>query len=109
MRERLISEEIHPVAGSFDMAGMAAGEVGLCERFVWRGEEHAVAELLETWKQLSPRFSPGEDRYLRRHWFRIRTRGGLEMKLYFERQGRPGAKRRSRWFIYTLLDDEESR
>ena len=108
MREELISEEIEPVAGSFDAAPLAAGEVGIPERFSWRREEHVVAEVLETWKQLSPRYSPDEDRYLRRHWFRIRTSAGLEMKLYFERQGRPGSRGKSRWFIYTLLHGEEN-
>lgn len=109
MREEFVSEEISPVAGSFDVTRMAAGEAGLPDRFVWREEEHEITELLETWKQLSDRFNPGEDRYLRRHWFHIRTRDGLEMKLYFERQGRPGARKKGRWWLYTIIRDEEDR
>ncbi len=104
--EKLISEEIAPIAGAFDTAAMGRGEPGLPERFAWRGEEHAVAELIESWKQLGPCSSGGGDRYLRRHWFRVRSEGGLEMKLYFERTGRPGRGRRQRWYLYSIVEEK---
>ena len=49
-----------------------------------------------------------EDRYLRRHWFHIKTDRGLEMKLYFERTGRAGAGRAKRWYVYTIIDAEKA-
>jgi len=102
MGERFISEAIEPIAGEFDPAAMAAGEPSLPARFRWRGREYEVAELLESRRELTPR-SFEEDRYLRKHWFRIRTRCGVEMNLYFQRRSRDvrGGKR---WWLYTIVE-----
>jgi len=107
VRERFVSEEIRPLPGHFDSTRMSAGEPGLPERFLWRDEEIAVAALLESWKQLSPRTRDGDDRYLRRHWYRIRSSDGREMKLYFERKARPGGRMGPRWYLYTLMEPGE--
>jgi len=37
-------------------------------------------------------------------WYKIRTAGGEEMNLYFERQARSRGKLRSRWWVYTASD-----
>ncbi len=98
--EQFVSEPIRPVAGSFDRAGMARGEPGLARRFVWRGREHRVVDVLETWTTSTPEGGSGE-LYLRRHWWRVRTDAGLVMTLYCERQAqRRNAK--ARWFVYTI-------
>ena len=87
MRERFVSEAITPAAGDFDPAAMAAGEPALPARFGWRGREYVVAELIEKGRELTPT-SFESDRYLRKHWFRIRTTCGLEMRIYFQRRSR---------------------
>ena len=45
MGAEFISEAVRPVGGTFDAAGMARGEPGLPQRFVWRGREYAVMAL----------------------------------------------------------------
>ena len=104
MPEQLVSESIKPVPGTMDVSGMLRGEPGLPKRFVWRKEEYEVHEVLEKWKETSPCRSGSPERYVRKHWFRIRTTTGLEMKIYFERQARSAREAKSRWWLYTVSD-----
>lgn len=102
-QEQFVSESIVPVAGTFDVRGIAKGEPGLPGRFVWRGDEYTVSEVLAVWKTSSPD-TTGEV-YLRRHWWEVRTDSGHVMKLYFERQkNRKDAK--ARWFVYTVVEPD---
>jgi len=102
MSEEFISEPLEPVAGTFDTAAMTRGEPGLPERFRWRDEEYAVADVLEVWKETGPCRSGGPEKYLRKHWYKIRTDSGLEMTLYFERQARSKRQDKIRWWLYTI-------
>ena len=105
MAERFVSEAITPDAGTFTPEAMAGGEPSLPTRWRWRGRDFEVAEELERWKDLTPTSFEAE-RYLRRHWFRVRTVCGATAVLYFQRRSRDvrGGKR---WFLYTL--DERDR
>ena len=107
MHERLISEAIEPVwtAGT---AGepIAVGEPVLPERFIWRGREFAVAHVLEVWKALGPE-KGGSELYLRRHWYRIRTDAGVEMKIYFERKARSRAQAKRRWWLFSIVEPRD--
>ena len=107
MPEQFISERITPVAGTADVRGMAAGEPGLPLRFVWRGVEYAVAEVIEKWKTTGPCTSGSGERYVRRHWFRLRTTSGEEMKVYFERQARSSREKKDRWWLYTVMGNDQ--
>ena len=102
MGEEFISEPIEPVAGTFYTAAMTRGEPGLPERFIWRDIEYAVADVLEAWKETGPCRSGGPEKYLRKHWFKIRVEGGLEMTVYFERQARSKHHNKVRWWLYTV-------
>jgi hypothetical protein len=102
MSEEFISEPIEPVVGTFDTAAMTRGEPGFPERFKWRDEEYAVAEVLEAWKETGSCRSGGPEKYLRKHWYKIRTDSGLEMTLYFERQARSKRQDKIRWWLYTI-------
>ncbi len=104
MKERLISEAIEPrwSAGAAE-AAVVVGEPVLPERFAWRGREFAVAHVLEAWKTLGPE-KGGSELYLRRHWYRVRTDGGVEMKLYFERKARTRAQAKRRWWLYSIVE-----
>jgi uncharacterized protein DUF6504 len=99
-----VSEPIEPVAGTSDRAGMRMGEPGLPGRFVWRGVEYKVAEVLEKWKETGPMKGggAGSEQYVRKHWFHVRTTDGSEMKLYFERQARSAQAKKQRWWLYTI-------
>ena len=79
---------------------MVRGEPGLPARFIWRKREYIVDEVLEKWKETGPCRSGGNEQYVRKHWFRIRTTGGVEMKIYFERQ--PRAKVKVRWWLFSV-------
>ncbi len=100
--EQLISESITPVLNKMDVAAMTRGEPGLPKKFIWRGKEYEVAELIERWKDTGPCWSGSGERYVRKHWFRIITTDGLVMKLYFERQARSSAERKKRWWLHSV-------
>ncbi len=99
--EQFISEAITPVPGTMDTTMMARGEAGLPRQFTWRGRRYEVEQLFEKWKQDSP--AEGGERYLRRHWFMVRTTDGLVMKLYCERQPNLKKRPKQRWWIYALV------
>ena len=104
MQDEFVSEAIEPVEGTFAAAGMVRGEPGLPGRFVWRGEEYAVAEVLEKWKESGPCKSGSSEMYLRKHWFRIRCADGTEMTIYFERQPKSKQQSKKRWWLYTVKE-----
>jgi len=106
MGEEFISEPIEPVAGTFDAAGMTRVEPGLPGRFVWRETEYAVADVIQAWKETGPCKSGAREQYLRKHWYKIKTDGGLEMTLYFERQARSKTQNKTRWWLYTINSKE---
>jgi uncharacterized protein DUF6504 len=110
VKERLVSELIRPVfSAPGDPSGPAAdefqavGEPLFPHRFIWQGEEHAVAEVIERWKEYSHPGATMPERYLKRHWYRIRTAAGQEMKIYFERQARK-ARSKQRWWLYSVFE-----
>ena len=90
----LISDAIDPVPEALAASG-APGEPGLPMRFLWRGREFAIAEVVEKWRETGGCRHGSGERYVRKHWFHIRTAEGVEMKIYFERQTRSGKGRRS--------------
>lgn len=98
--ERFVGGAIAPERGSYAVAAGAPGEPGLPMAFAWDGVDYEVLEVLEKWKDTgSCRHGSGE-RYVRKHWYRVRVTGGLEMKLYFERTARSGSK--VRWHLYSV-------
>ena len=100
-REEFVSEEIVPVPGTGRAPAMARGEPGLPERFTWRGATYRVAGVIGQWKTSGPCTSGSDERYLRRHWYRIVTAPAATMVVYCERQARSRRRAKSRWFLYT--------
>ena len=100
--EEFIGEPLRPVPGTMDVRGMARGEPGVPGRFTWRGAEHTVVAVLERWKETGPCTSGSGERYVRKHWFRIRTAAGHEMRIYFERQARSAREKKSRWWVSSV-------
>jgi hypothetical protein len=99
--ETFVSEVITPVSGTMDIRRMAIGEPGLPGRFVWRRREVEIVRVLEQWKEHDPA-AGGEERYLRKHWYRVLTAEGDEMKLYFHRQPKSHRRHARRWYLYTV-------
>jgi phosphoribosylglycinamide formyltransferase-1 len=106
MHEQFVSEQIKPGPGSADATRMAMGEPGLPRDFTWRNQQYHVDQVLEQWKESAPCTHGSGERYLRKHWYLVRTTTGQVMKIYFERQARSKRQARSRWWLYTVCADE---
>jgi hypothetical protein len=103
MSEQFISEPIEPLPGTASATAMTRGEPGLPGMFVWRGEEYRVAEVLDVWKQADARDC--DEKYTRKHWYRVRTVGGEVMTLYFLRQPSTSRRPKARWFLYSIEEN----
>jgi hypothetical protein len=103
-----ISEPIQPVEGTFDSAAMATGMPGLPQQFFWRGQEHSISAVLEVSKGHGDCRNGSGERYVRRHEFRIRTKDGTVMRLYFQRSmGRGKITARTRWMLHSIEKNTE--
>jgi hypothetical protein len=97
--ETFIGEAITPVPGSFDPVATTRGEPALPGKFLWRGREYAVVEVLERAKGYGP--CPSGEIYLRKHRYTVRTADGQVMRIYFERHGR-APRSKIRWWLHTI-------
>ena len=107
MREQLISEAIKPVVATCDTARMAAGEPGLPEEFVWRGQTVKILAVLRTWRETGKCRHGSPERYVRKHWFEVDTNSFGAMKIYFDRQPRGNGKS-GRWCLFSISDSERT-
>lgn len=102
-RDTFISEPVTPKPGTFDTTMMAAGMPGLPHQFSWRNIEYAVDAVIETWKTVGACRSGGDEKYVRRHWYKIKATTGEVMTLYCDRQSPRGKNRlKNRWVLYTI-------
>jgi hypothetical protein len=104
MKETFIGAGITPEDTSFSVSAMAMGKPGLPWKFSWKGRAFSVLEVLEVWKECGDCRHGSGERYVRKHWFRVRTTEDLEMKIYFERQGRSSGG--SSWRLYSIRNTE---
>jgi hypothetical protein len=104
MSERLVSGGLRPVADAGFLGTPRVGEPGLPSAFQWGKRALVLREVLDQWKESGPCSSGGGERYVRKHWFRVRTVDDAVLTLYFERQAKTSVKRR--WWLYTI--DEET-
>jgi hypothetical protein len=102
LKESLISEPIEPRMEEAADRPFLSGEPVVPAAFRWRGTEYRVAAILEAWKEYSPGTRQMPDRYLRKHWFHVRTDDGTEMKIYFERKARSKGTEKARWWLFTV-------
>jgi len=109
MEERFVGERIRPVPGAIDSRGVAEGEPGLPRRFLWRDAEHEIEQVLDRWKETSACTHGSPERYVRRHWFRVRTAAGLGMRIYCDRNSQSKREAKSRWWLYTVRPNEEDK
>lgn len=101
--EEFVSEAVTPHAGTFGAAAMAGGLPGLPGGFNWRGASYEVAAELESWKQSGPEVGRmSGERYLRRHYFRLRMSDQSVWTVYFVRQTPRSGSPKRRWFLYAV-------
>ena len=105
-QESFVGEGIVPECQSFCTSGMATGKPGLPLSFSWRGKRFSIVEVLEEWKDCGDCRHGSGERYIRKHWFRVRTTEAQEMRIYFERQGRSSGG--SRWRLYSIRGPERT-
>lgn len=107
-RERLISEPIAPVPGAEPADHPnAIGEPVLPSRFRFREGEFRVDAVLASWKSYSPRAANSRGRYVRRHWYRIRTDEGRVLTIYFVRTTATGSRKEKGWSVYSEAVPED--
>ena len=104
--EEFVGDELVPVPGTAEVAGMSRREPGLPQRFTWRGTEYSVVGVIEQWKSHGPCRSGGGETYLRRHWYKILTDPPAVLTVYFERQARTAKRPKARWWIYSRAEAE---
>jgi len=102
--EKLISEPVAPVAGSFNAATMAQGESGVPMIFSWRGTEYRVKTILESWKNYRSCRNGSHEQYVNKHFFKVRTESDEEMTLYRARTG----SKKDVWTLYTITVKKEN-
>jgi len=107
--EQFVGEPVAPVPATGDARMMARGGPGLPRQFTWRGTTYEVEAVLETHRTLGPCTSGSGEQYVRKHWYEVQTASGARMKLYFERQPRPGKSKRARWWLFTTEDSDAGR
>ena len=103
LTEKLISEPVTPVAGSFNAAAMATGSPGVPMAFVWRGREYRVARIMAERKTLRGCRNGSGEKYIDKHIFTVKAESGETMTLY---RARTGSKDDS-WVLYTIANESE--
>jgi len=106
-RDQFIGEPIRPDVDEIDTSGMTMGEPGLPRRFFWRGERYTVERVCGKWKETSPCRGGSSEKYVRKHWYKIITRDGATMKIYFQRSTRSGGRLKTRWWLYAISSQGE--
>ncbi|MFZ7127184.1 MAG: DUF6504 family protein [Desulfobacterales bacterium] len=99
---QFISEMISPVADTIDMSRAAPGAPGLPAVFTWRDRRLVIVAVLRQWRETGPCRHGSGERYVRRHWYEVQTESGAWLKIYFERQTRPGSSRFQRWWLHSM-------
>ena len=82
------------------MTSSVPGEPCLPAAFKWKGRTITISTVMEKWKQTGDCHHGSGEHYVRKHWYRVRSEDGSEMKLYCERQ--PRGRGSSRWRLYTI-------
>jgi len=98
-RQKFVSEAIIPTLLA---APAVIGEPGIPIRFHWRDAEYEIARVIEKWKTTGDCRHGSGERYVRRHWYRVETTDGTEMRIYFERQARSKQNKKRWWLASTL-------
>lgn len=102
MSTEFVGESIEPVRETLDAVRMARGEPGLPGRFRWRGAEHEIAAVIETWKTTSDCTHGSREQYVNRHWYRVRTTTGTVLTLSFDRRAKTPRELRSAWRVLSI-------
>lgn len=107
MKEEFISEEIKPVAEELDYGQSAPGEPAIPRKFRWRGETIEIASVLYKEKSTGACTHGSGERYVRKHWYDVRTTDGRQMRIYFDRRPASFRQRKKRWWLFSIVCEEQ--
>ncbi len=93
----LIGEIIHPIGPTADLAALNRREPGLPDQFKWRGQTYPITEVIKSWKSAGLGIGATSEKYLRKHWYLVKTEDGQLMTIYFDRQ-----PKRRYWVLYSI-------
>ena len=99
-----VGEIIRPAANADALTAAGPGGPLLPQRFSWRDRELRVGTVLRAWSETGPCRHGSGERYVRRHWFRVRTQAGSVLEIYFDRQPRRGRPATERWCLYAVSE-----
>lgn len=99
--EEFVCEPLVPRPGSMSASAMARGAPGVPHEFTWRDRQFEVIEILAQWKSTGGCRHGSGEQYVRRHWFRIRTRPDAILTIYCDRQARDRRRPKARWFVFS--------
>ena len=97
-----ISEPLKPDRLTFDAAAMATGVPGLPTGFQWRDQHFEIATVESSWKECEPCTHGSAERYLRKHFWKLRTKSGEVLTVYALRKVKRGENPKARWWLYTI-------
>ena len=83
-----------------------AGEPALPMKFTWRKKEYEIKEVVNKWKETGKCKWGSDEVYLRKHWYKIKTKDGKVMNIYFERQARSASQKTKRWWINSIEEKQ---
>ena len=109
------------VEARFNQPPMLEKKPGAPSGFIWRGEDHAIAEVISEWHDYQRRgrmarnmATEHADRAERagswgvgRDYFRVRTSGGRFFEIYFDRAPKDIDRRKGAWFLDRELVEEQ--
>ena len=105
-KERFVGEEIRPLKEEFDYSASEPGEPALPRKFQWREETIEILHILKRWKSTSACRHGSTDRYVRKHWYQIRTTDNRVLTIYFDRQFMIPRGQKRRWWLFSLTVEE---
>jgi hypothetical protein len=111
-----------PIEAVFDTPPVMEKRPGCPQRFLWRGSEYIIAEMVSEWHDYRRRgrmarnmrpehaavaasrgsWGVGQD------YFRVRTTQGQVFDIYYDRAPEDAAKRKGNWFVYRELSESPS-
>ncbi len=79
------------------------------QRFRWRNSEYLITRVISARKGVTPDRTHGSgELYVHKHWFTIEVDGREVWTIYFDRQMQSKRQAKTRWYLYTLEEQDRS-
>jgi hypothetical protein len=85
---------------------MAVGEPGLPREFLWRDKRVVIDSVLRSWRTTKQCHHGSGEKYVRKHWYEVKTSDNAIMRIYFDRQPESGRKGIG-WWLFSVCEKED--